>query len=130
MVGLFVIKIFSQQREMRTHIKIAFIATAILAGCASDVANRYYGSAKYQPKLVSEVELLWKKPTRQFTVIADFQSRGETPDDMRKKAASIGADAVIVSILGGHYSKDEQWAGEDRHNNTYTRITGTAIKFN
>jgi len=91
---------------------IAAATFTILAGCASDVANRYYGSVKYEPKSSTEVELLWKKPARQFVVIADFQSRGETPEDMRKRAASIGADAVIVAILGGQYSKDEQWAGD------------------
>lgn len=115
---------------MKTSLLSLCFVSLISIGCASDVANRYYGLRKYEPRQANEVAILWSKPDRQFTVIADFQSRGETPEDMRKKAASIGADAVIVSTLGGHYSKEEQWAGQDRHNNTYTRITGTAIKFN
>ena len=44
-------------------------------------------------------------------MIADFQSRGESPEAVRKKAADIGADAVIISILGGYYSRSEEWAG-------------------
>ena len=104
-------------------------AALILAACASDVANRYYSGTKFSPVPVSQVDLLWEKPSRPFEVIADFQSRGETPDDMRKKAAMIGADAVIVSILGGDYSLSEEWADKDRHSNSYTRITGTAIRY-
>src|SRR5438045_1064217 len=91
----------------------ALIAFAF-GGCASDVANRYYGETRFDPKQPKEVEILWKRPERLFDVIADFQSRGETPEDMRRKGAQIGADAVIVSILGGSYSWDEEWAGKDR----------------
>lgn len=73
--------------------------------------------------------MLWQRPAREFVVIADFQSRGESPKAMRKRAAKIGADAVIVAILGGLYETREQWAGNDRQSNTYSRITGTAIKY-
>ena len=100
-----------------------------LVACATDVANRYYGTVRYEPKDPKEVEILWKKPNRDFVIIADFQSRGESPEAIRKKAAKIGADAVIVSILGGLYSHGEEWAGNDRHKDTYSRITGTAIKY-
>lgn len=123
-----VVRFLSQKRNER-NILIVVVCFA-LSGCASDVANRYYGAEKYEQKSAAEVELLWSKPARQFTVIADFQSRGETPEDMRRKAAAIGADAVIVTVLGGHYSENEQWAGNDRYKNTYSRIVGTAIKFN
>jgi hypothetical protein len=113
---------------MKRNIVVLFLLSAMfLAACATDVANRYYGTKKYKAKEPQEVEILWKKPDRYFFVIADFQSRGESPEAIRKKAAKIGADAVIVAILGGYYSHDEQWADEDRHSNTYSRITGTAI---
>lgn len=100
-----------------------------LVGCASDVANRYYSADKYPPIEPDLVVVLWAPPTRAYQVLADFQSRGESPIDMQKKAAAIGADAVIVSLLGGDYSRSEQWAGQDRYSTTYTRIAGTAIKF-
>ena len=99
------------------------------AGCATDVANRYYGTEAYPAKNAKDVELLWKRPEREFTVIADFQSRGECPEAVRKKAAKIGADAVIISILGGYYDTGNQWAGQDTQSHTYSRITGTAIKY-
>lgn len=105
------------------------VLASLLAGCATDVANRYYGAEKFPAKDPKEVELLWQRPSREFTVIADFQSRGESPEAVRKKAAKIGADAVIISILGGLYDTSEQWAGSDRQGNTYSRITGTAIKY-
>ena len=119
---------------MKTRFRIAFNVSLIaymilLVSCATDVANRYYGTEKYPPKNQNEVELLWQKPTRDYFVIADFQSRGESPEAIRKKAARIGADAVIISTLGGSYSFKEVWAGNDRNRGTYSRITGTAIKY-
>lgn len=100
-----------------------------ILGCASDVANRYYAEQKFAATPVSEVQILWQAPSRPYKVIADFQSRGESPKDLQRKAADIGADAVIVSLLGGNYSLSEQWASEDRHSKTYSRITGTAIRY-
>jgi hypothetical protein len=97
--------------------------------CATDVANRYYGSTRYPARAAEDVEILWRAPTRAYIVIADFQSRGETPEAIREKAARIGADAVIISILGGHYSRSEEWAATDRYSETYSRITGTALKY-
>ena len=97
--------------------------------CASDQASRYYGTAKYAPKDVDDVKILFEAPSRPYVVIADFQSRGESPEDMQRKAASIGADAVIVVKLGGYRSTSEQWADHDSYASSYTRITGTAIKY-
>ena len=77
--------------------KLALLLVLLMAGCASDVANRYYGTAHYPPKPQSQVEILQRTPSRPFTVIADFQSRGETPEDLQLKASEIGADAVIVT---------------------------------
>ena len=102
----------------------------LLAGCAgTDVANRYYAPEKYPPKDPKDVELLSQRPERDFVVIADFQSRGESPEAMRTRAAKIGADAIIVVILGGYYYTGDEWAGKDSKGSTYTRITGTAIRY-
>ncbi len=115
---------------IRKYALVGPLLVAVLAtGCATDIANRYYGAQRYPPKDPKEVELLRQKPTREFIVIADFQSRGEKPEAMRKRAAKIGADAVIVSTLGGWYDLKEEWASSDQQGNTYTRITGTAIKY-
>jgi len=100
-----------------------------LAGCAHDQANRYYGSQKYLPVSVDEVELLRSKPNRPFEVIADFQSRNESPKSIKRKAADIGAHAVIVTKLGGDYLTTDQWADQDTMRQTYTRIVGTAIRY-
>jgi len=100
----------------------------LITGCAIDVANRYYGNEKYAEKLPQDVELLWKSPNREFIVIADFQSRRESPEDIRAKAAKIGSDAVIISLLGGLAFREE-WASTDRQKESYSRITGTAIKY-
>lgn len=105
------------------------LALTGIVGCASDVANRYYADQRFAAKPVSEVQILWQAPSRPHKVIADFQSRGESPKDLQRKAADIGADAIIVSLLGGNYSLNEQWASDDRHSKTYSRITGTAIRY-
>src|SRR2546429_4449572 len=107
---------------------LAVLVLIALAACATDVANRYYGTVKYPPKEPQNVEILWRAPMRDYVVIADFQSRGETPEAMREKAAKIGADAIIISILGGHYSRSEEWASADRYRESYSRITGTALQ--
>lgn len=108
---------------------IGFLLIVLAAGCATDVANRYYATEHYPPKEPKAVELLWKNPQRSFVVIADFQARGISPETMRSWAAKIGADAVIVSILGGYYDRSTAWADQDKMKNTYSRITGTAIKY-
>ena len=46
---------------------------------------------------------------------------------MQRKAAKIGADAVIVVPLGGYRSKSDEWAEQDTEGRTYSRITATAI---
>lgn len=111
--------------------KIASIiaGVALFAGCATDVANRYYSDTHYPPRPVGEVEVLTTEPPRAYTVLADFQARGETAQDMRRLAAKIGADAVIVTYLGGFYNSGNQWAGHDSQNHTYSRIVGTALKY-
>lgn len=106
-----------------------FLVGFVLVSCAQDVANRYYVSEKFPEKPVDQVDLLTSKPSRPFNVIADFQSRNETPAAIRKKAAKIGADAVIVTTLGGSYAFSDQWVNQDSQKNTYSRIIGTAIRY-
>jgi len=113
---------------------IIFIFIAIsTSGCASDVANRVYSSKVYPEKPASSVAVLWEKPRRDFIIIADFQSRGETPEDLQLRAAKIGADAVLVAIVGGLYSRSEQWAGADNMRGVTSgrsgHIVGTAIVY-
>ncbi len=111
-------------------IRILPLVLALLScSCAQDVASRYYAAQQYPAKEPKEVELLYRAPTRAFDVIADSQSRGESPNSMKKRAAKIGADAIIVTPLGGLYSPGEQWAGSDRMSGTHSRLVGSAIKY-
>lgn len=100
-----------------------------LQACASDVANRYYAKDSYLPKPPDQVDILYEAPSTPYDVIADFQSRNESPLQLRAKAARIGADAVIVVPLGGYRATSDEWADEDTYSKTYTRIVGTAIKY-
>ena len=115
--------------KIKTRTCLALAASLLLlSSCASDVANRYYATEHYPPKKTKEVEVLFKNPTRSYEVIADFQARDAGVATMRRQAAKIGADAVIVSRLGGRFSGE--WADEKNWSNeTYSRVTGTAIKY-
>jgi hypothetical protein len=103
---------------------------AILSGCVSDEANRYYGSVRYDAVPVGKVQILTRKPSKPFTVIADFQSRGDSFKSIQKKAAKIGADAVIVTNLGGYASVGSRWAQHDPYSDSHGHIVGSAIKYN
>ena len=98
-------------------------------GCVTDEANRYYLKNKLPAKSIDEVEVLWSEPLKPYVVIADFQAINASVKHMRKRAAEVGADAVIVVPAGGWYSEDEIWAGKDRHSNSYSRLIATAILY-
>ena len=108
---------------------LAVTVCLLSVGCATDVANRYYASTNYPPKNPKDVQILRVAPSRPYEVLADFQSRGESPASVAKKAAKIGADAVIIATLGGYYELGTEWASQDNQAHTYTRITGTAIRY-
>lgn len=106
------------------------LVMCLVTGCARDVANRYYGSERYPPKPEREVAILNAAPLRPYEVIADFQSRGDSPESLRAKAAKIGADAVIVSKLGGYVPVANEWADDGSyHDPVVDRICGTAIRY-
>lgn len=104
--------------------------TLLSQGCVSDVANRYYGSTKFPPRPVDEVEVLSAPPARPYDVIADFQSKGESSGSLQRKAAKIGADAIIVTPLGGNVPIASEWAGDRTYRAPFNeRIVGTAVRY-
>jgi hypothetical protein len=116
-------------RNVIHRLQLLVLICLFSAGCATDVANRYYASTTYPPKNPQDVQILRTSPARAYEVLADFQSRGESPKSVAKKAAKIGADAVIIATLGGFYELGTEWASQDNQANTYTRIVGTAIRY-
>lgn len=110
--------------------RLALIATLLaVTGCTSDVANRYYAPVQYPPRPQAEVQILNSRPALPFVIIADFQARGESAEGMQAQAAAIGADAVIITPLGGASNRSDEWAGNDSMANTYSHLVGTAIKY-
>lgn len=107
----------------------ALLLTVLLFSCASDEAARYYGDVRYPPRPPEEVGILYKAPTRPYTVLADVQAYNVSPAHMRRRAAEIGADAVIIVRGGGRYSESEIWADQDRYQHTYSRLLATVIKY-
>jgi hypothetical protein len=114
-------------RTIAMFIVVIFLLSVV--GCVSDEANRYYLQETLPAKKTSEVEVLKTAPTKPYIVVADFQAVNASPEYMRKRAAEIGADAVIIVPVGGWYSRNEVWAGKDRHSDSYSRLLGTAIKY-
>ncbi|MDD5457979.1 MAG: hypothetical protein PHF37_01100 [Phycisphaerae bacterium] len=115
--------------SIRVRVISILFLSGFLVGCMSDEANRFYLKQQLPAKEASEVEVLQAEPSQPYIVIADFQANNATIRHMQKRAAEIGADAVIVVPVGGWYSPDEVWAGQDRYSNTYTRLIATAIKY-
>jgi hypothetical protein len=71
--------------------------------------------------------LLYAKPKREYIVIADLQGRIHTTTTLRKRAAEIGADAVIIVRTGGTIgSGDTKWAGTDSGK---SNLSGVAIRY-
>lgn len=108
---------------------VCFAAVFSVSACVSDEANRYYGGQRFAAKPPEDVVVLREAPSQPYVVIADLQSRGDTVKSLQKKAADIGADAVIVSFLGGSFNPNDKWAGKDSQAGTYTRAIGVAIKY-
>jgi hypothetical protein len=105
------------------------VLALLINGCVSDQAHRYYGADRFPAKPIEQVEVLYDIPTRPHDIIADFQARGASVKYMRKKAAEIGADAVIVGCYGGYRAKGDEWASKDTYAKSYSRITGTALVY-
>jgi len=119
---------------MQPHVALVriclILTTAGMAGaCASDQASRYFLSEKLAPRSVEQVVLLNAAPARRYEIIAEFQARGSSPETMRKKAAEVGADAVIVVLAGGYRATSSEWASDATYSSYYTRIIGTAIRY-
>ena len=111
---------------------VLFVALLASGACMGprDVANRYYATETFAPRPAEQVSILSKAPGRPYEVIAEFQSRNETPVSMQKRAAEIGADAVIITLVGGAKDLDEEWASSDRYKNkSYSRILGVALRY-
>jgi hypothetical protein len=108
---------------------MVFLAAACsITACVSDQAYRVY--EEYPPRAMEEVEILSRDPQRSYEVLGDFQDRPGSSSalkKMRKAAAAIGADALIVTYLGGHHTASP-YAGRGEQV-TYTRIFATAIRY-
>jgi hypothetical protein len=115
---------------MNSNISVV-VVLVLLSGCVRDVANRYYVQERYPAVPVERVQVLTMAPARPYVLLADFQSRGDSEDSLRHKAAEIGADAVIVTKFGGSSPRGQQWAENQTtyHDSQGDRIVGTAIRY-
>ena len=123
----------NEEMPMRYLKKLQIISIFVFLlceiGCISDEANRYYLKERLPAKNIKEVEVLYEEPQQSYVVVADFQACNASIKHMRKRAAEIGADAVIVVPAGGWYSRNEIWADKDKQSNSYSRLIGTAIQY-
>ncbi len=82
---------------------LLFISTFLVACSSTDIVT--FDSIKRTPTLVSDVEILLDKPTRPYKIIARIQFGPDAfisdyqrqTNEVIKRAAALGAEAVIVS---------------------------------
>lgn len=115
--------------------RVSLILVLLAGSCVSDEAHRHYRQG-LSAKRVEDVDVLFEKPDRPFQIIADFQARNATIDYMRREAAEVGADAVIVSRIGGTYDRGSTIRTTDQPSGFRVESTGavghlvgTAIKY-
>ena len=108
---------------------VAVLLVLVMCSCVRDQAHRLYIDKPLPSKPASEVAILYEKPNRPFTVIADLQARNASAKYMQRQAAKIGADAIICQQLGGVRTTADHWADSDSNKNYY-RIAATAIIYN
>ncbi len=96
---------------MRFHLPRGFLAAAAalalaISGCASVRASHIQGvgSPAFPPSDPSQIELLHAPPTRPHVRLGEVRAEptsdsvevGEIEQAMRKEAAALGADALVV----------------------------------
>jgi hypothetical protein len=81
----------------RTPIVLCVVlAVSFLCGCVAPSYSRVYET--YPPTSPSAIEILRSKPAHDFVLIADTQMHGPSENQVRKWAAGVGADAVIITV--------------------------------
>ena len=97
---------------------------------SGDGDNTRYGlSQPFAPRDPQEVEVLWEKPAEAYTVIGHFRSRGNNPKSLQKRAAKIGANAVIVTPLDVVSAKTDRQYRMPQPSFSHPRIAGEAIRY-
>ncbi|MEI8195109.1 MAG: hypothetical protein WCI73_04290 [Phycisphaerae bacterium] len=106
------------------------LACFLLASCASDQAARYFADEHYPARPDDQVQVLQAAPAQPYKLVAELQARNMWTSEIRHWAAQLGADAVIVTRLGGDRAKSDVWAAEDTAGTSAaSRVTGIAIKY-
>jgi hypothetical protein len=142
---MFVIKInvpdINERRiEMLRTGVVILLMTVILAGCAATSAVMLEGGATYAP--TQNVQIITQTPNRPFKQIAMLETRGPVNtsmpsllENMRQKAGTIGADAVIptedASMSQQQSLMYNPWLGgyQTIGGGTLPILRGVAIKF-
>ena len=90
---------------MRTAVILA-ITSVILSACTMGSGTRT-SRRLYQPTQSSDVEILFREPTRPFTVVGPVSSLGAPLAAenamyraVQKEAAELGANAIIIEGVG------------------------------
>jgi hypothetical protein len=74
------------------------LASILLLGCVASTYTRVYESLPAKSKGEAEnLPILTQNPRRAYRVIADSQFANISESGVRKWAASVGADAVLVA---------------------------------
>jgi hypothetical protein len=127
---------------MRSLTLMPLAVVLVIAGCAQVTTRsyRFLGAPEPPPTDPSQVEILRRPPLRRFERLGriDAEPQGENVDNekieaaIRKEAAKMGADAVIIGFQGERPTgfSIQGFPGDAEARREMGRvIVGTAIKF-
>jgi hypothetical protein len=106
------------KRSLSTAILVGLAGVGVagtLPACSSTTAVRT-GSTKHKSTNWRDVQVLTVRPERSFEEIGTLNTSGwkqkdtkKLYEDLRKQAAKMGANAVLVTETGVAGLKEEQW---------------------
>ena len=90
---------------MNKSILAILTLSGFLAGCATP-AHSVRVFEDYPPRSdFANVEVIRTLPERDYIVVAEFETRGNSLNALRKQAAKYGADAVFVANYSNYFSE-------------------------
>ncbi|QIF01154.1 hypothetical protein G5S37_06350 [Roseimicrobium sp. ORNL1] len=75
------------------------------------------------------IEVFSEPPARKYDLVADIQANGAPESFFKKRAATLGGDAIIFKRVGGPVYLGAVSPSEAPINGLYTRATASVIKF-
>ncbi|RBP47855.1 hypothetical protein DES53_101655 [Roseimicrobium gellanilyticum] len=106
---------------------LATLCLTLNACVYQDHAEQVYMTLAAKPG--AQIEVYSEPPNRKYDLVADIQANGAPESFYKKRAASLGGDAIIFKRVGGPVYLGAISPSEAPINGIYTRATASVIKF-